>query len=277
MPLLDEIRDNNPDDYRNFLRMTDDTFQELLRLVIPLIQKRDTKWRVPIPADERLVATLRFLATGQLLEDLKYGTRISAQALGHIIPETCKAIIKVLQYKYCNFPTSVAEWQAIVEDFERRWNYPNCGGAIDGKQVRITKPTNSGSDYYNYKGYFSIVLMAVVNANYEFIFLDVEKNGRCSDGGSLKNTRFYDRLTTNSNHLPPVEQTKHGLGFVFVADEAFALLEHIMKPYPQRVLNHDRRIFNYRLSRARRVVENAFGILSNQFRIFHKPINMRLD
>ncbi|XP_063807487.1 uncharacterized protein LOC134999310 [Pseudophryne corroboree] len=176
------------------------------------------------------------------------------------------------------FPTSVAEWQAIEEDFDRRWNFPNCGGgAIDRKYVRITKPTNSGSDYFNYKGYFSIVLMAVVNANYEFIFLDVGKNGRCSDDGSLKNTRFYDRLTTNSIHLPPVEQTKNGVGFVFVADEAFALHEHIMKPYPQRVLNPNRRIFNYRLSRARRVVENAFGILSNRFRIFHKPINMRLD
>ncbi|XP_063798971.1 uncharacterized protein LOC134966287 [Pseudophryne corroboree] len=172
------------------------------------------------------------------------------------------------------FPTSVTEWQAIAEDFERRWNYPNCGGAIDGKHVRISKPTNSGSDYYNYKGYFSIVLMAVVNANCEFNFLDVGKNGHCSDGGSLKNMRFYDRLTTNSIHLPPVEQTKSGLGFVFVF---FALHKHIMKPNPQRVLNHDRRIFNYRLSRDHRVVENAFGILRNRFRIFHKPINMRLD
>ncbi|XP_063780073.1 sorting nexin-16 isoform X1 [Pseudophryne corroboree] len=138
---------------------------------------------------------------------------------------------------------SLQAWQAIAEDFDRHWNFPNCGGVIDGKPVHITIPTNSGLDYFNYKGYFSIVLMAVVNTNYEFIFMDVGKNARCSDGGSLKNMRFYDSLTTNSIHLPPVEQTKNGLGFMFVADEAFALHEHIMKPYAQRVLNHDRRIF----------------------------------
>lgn len=169
------------------------------------------------------------------------------------------------------------EWKAIAEDFERRWDFPNCGGAIDGKHIRITQPANSGSTYYNYKGYFSIVLMAVVNANYEFIFLDIGKNGRSSDGGSLRNTPFYDKLTTNTLHLPSVEETKHGLGFVFVADEAFALHEHIMKPYAQRGLTHEKRIFNYRLSRARRIVENAFGILTNRFRILHTPINLRVD
>ncbi|XP_063786092.1 uncharacterized protein LOC134934633 [Pseudophryne corroboree] len=262
-PLLRELRDNNPEDYRNYLRMNDDMFQELLQLVTHLIVKQDTVMRRAISAEERLVATLRYLATGRPLQDLKFSTLISPQALGVIIPETCKALYSVLRKDYLKFPTKAEEWKDIARDFEDCWNFPNCGGAIDGKHVRISPPTKSGSLYYNYKGYFSIVLMAIVNANYEFIFVDVGKNGRASDGGSIKDTVFYVRLLCNQLDLPKAEDCMHGLNYVFVADEAFALHEHIMKPYPQRNLSKEKRIFNYRLSRARRIVENTFGILSS--------------
>ncbi|XP_063794791.1 uncharacterized protein LOC134956748 [Pseudophryne corroboree] len=257
--------------------MDEEMFQELLRLVTPLIQKQDTNMRQAISVQDRLVATLRYVATGRSLQDLKFSTLISPQAMGLIIPETCKALYTVLKNDYFKFPTSAEEWRAIAEEFQDQWNFPNCGGAIDGKHVRITPPSNSGSLYFNYKGYFSIVLMAIVNADYEFIYIDVGKNGRASDGGCLKDTIFYERLLSNQLHLPEAESCKNGMNFVFVADEAFALHEHILKPFPQRSLTHEKRIFNYRLSRARRVVKNAFGILSRRFRIFNSAIDLRVD
>ena len=59
---------------------------------------------------------------------------------------------------------------------------------------------------------------------------------------------------------------------MIVADDAFPLKEYIQKPYSQIGLTKEKRIFNYRLSRARRIVENTFGILANRFHVFMTPI-----
>ena len=100
MPLLREIQANNPDIFRNFLRMSDPVFQQLLALVSPYITRQDTVMREAITAEQRLVATLRYLGTGRSLQDLKFSTGIPPQALGIIIPDTCSAIIQVLQEDY---------------------------------------------------------------------------------------------------------------------------------------------------------------------------------
>ncbi|XP_045119497.1 protein ANTAGONIST OF LIKE HETEROCHROMATIN PROTEIN 1-like isoform X1 [Portunus trituberculatus] len=178
------------------------------------------------------------------------------------------------------FPSNEEEWKHIAQDFDTMWDFPNCLGAVDGKHVRIVPPANSGSYFYNYKGSDSLVLMAVVNAKYEFIMCDIGVNGRISDGGVIHETVFYEKLCNDDLHIPTpaVPKNSHtALPFVFVGDEAFALRKDFLKPYPQRELTHDRRVFNYRLSRARRVVENVFGILSSRFRIYHSPINMKLE
>lgn len=89
-----------PTDFINYTRMPEAVFLELLKMVEPLIRKEDTRFRESISPFERLSATMRFLATGMTYEELKYPTTISAQSLGHIIPETCKAILKCLHKDY---------------------------------------------------------------------------------------------------------------------------------------------------------------------------------
>jgi hypothetical protein len=97
MPLLRELRENEPDDFKNYLRMDNLTFEYILNLVSPYISKQDTVMRKCITAEERLAASLRFLATGRSLQDLKFSTSISAPALCRIIPETCWAIYTALK------------------------------------------------------------------------------------------------------------------------------------------------------------------------------------
>lgn len=120
--------------------------------------------------------------------------------------------------------------------------------------------------------------MAIVDSNYEFIMCDVGTNGSISDGGVICNTKFYEKLSTDNLHVPPDENprgSKTTLPYVFVGDEAFALSRNLLKPFNRKQLHYERMVFNYRLSRARRIVENAFGILSTRFRLFHSAINLK--
>lgn len=174
-------------------------------------------------------------------------------------------------------PSTTEEWNAIATDFQSMWQFPHCCGALDGKHIRINPPKESGSYYYNYKGFNSIVLMALVSANYEFLFVDIGCNGRVSDGGVLANTELGKQILSNTLALPedsPISTNDKTFPFVFVADDAFSLRTNMMKPFPQKQLTTTKQIFNYRLSRARRTVENAFGILANRFRLFLTSINL---
>ena len=95
-------------------------------------------------------------------------------------------------------PQNPEEWKEVAKEFNDKWNFPNCLGAVDGKHIRITPLPESGSFFWNYKHFHSVVLMACANANYEFIWCDSGTNGRISDGGAIKNTQFHDKLTNKT-------------------------------------------------------------------------------
>jgi len=132
---------------------------------------------------------------------------------------------------------SVDTFKSTAIEFHEKWNFPNCVGSIDGKHTRLRCPENSGSMYFNYKQYHSIVLMTVADASYRFLMIDVGRYGKDSDGGVMVNSKFYQRIENgslklsnkiklpNSNVLAP---------FVFIGDEAFPLRNYLMRPFPRK-------------------------------------------
>lgn len=161
--------------------------------------------------------------------------------------------------------------------FNDLWNFPNCIGALDGKHIVMEAPANSGSLYYNYKGTNSIVLMALADANYKFTYIDVGCNGRISDGGVFNRCDLSKAIEDGRLNIPnatPLPNRTTPIPYVIVADDAFTLKPYLMKPYPFRNLVGSQRVYNYRLSRARRIVENSFGIMSARFRVLRKPISL---
>ena len=92
----------------------------------------------------------------------------------------------------------------IEQKFSTKWNFPNCLGALDGKHIVITAPWNSGSLYFNYKGTFSLVLMALVDADYKFIYVDIGDYGSNADGSVFKNSLFGQAFVNGKlDFLPP--------------------------------------------------------------------------
>ena len=267
--LMRELACEDPMLYTNFLRVGQDIFDDIVQRVRPLIEKQRTWWREPLDVGLRVAITLRFLATGNSYKSLGYAFRVAHNTISLLVPETCRAIIAAYGDEVLQMPNTYEQWKTVAKVFEERWNFPHTIGAIDGKHVRIKNPSLAGSHYYNYKKFYSIVLLALVDADYKFMYIDVGAVGAESDGGVFAQTKLARLINTNEINLPPPEPLASDpdgppIGYFMLGDDAFALKTWMMKPYPSRGLTVEERIFNYRQSRARRVVENAFGILANR-------------
>ena len=183
-----------------------------------------------------------------------------------------------------NCPTTPEGWRAISDKFLQKWNFPHTCCALDGKHIACKCPPKSGSQYFNYKGFYSIVLMALVDAEYKFVWADLGSTESASDAQIYNNSEIKelaeDRTIGFPSPDPLPNDYQHGLYF-FIGDDAFALRDTMMKPYSLRGLDNEERIFKYKISRARRVVENAFGILANRFQVLlttmqhHPPLMHR--
>nr|CAI5838521.1 unnamed protein product [Callosobruchus analis] len=165
-----------------------------------------------------------------------------------------------------SLPT-IEEWKNIALDFYNKWNFPNCIGCIDGKHIRIICPKKTGSTFFNYKSYFSIVLQGIADANYKFIAVEVGAYGRQSDGGTFSDSNIYQRLEAKTIPAP----------YVLLGDDAYPLKTYLLKPYSRQRPGIEERIFNYRLSRARPYVECAFGILVAKWRCLKTELQIAPD
>ncbi|KAE8738274.1 hypothetical protein FOCC_FOCC016250, partial [Frankliniella occidentalis] len=266
--LIPVMREFDEEAFFNFLRMTPSCFDWLLEQVSDLITKESTR-RESISAGERLAVTLRYLASGDSQISISYLFRISDSAVSEIILETTAAIWCALKDVVFE-PLTPEFWRRKSAEFEAKWDFPMCLGAIDGKHCTVQKFPMRGSECYNYKFGNSIVLLAVSDAKYKFIAVDVGARGREHDAGVFDRSEFGMLYDNHQLKLPPSVYNNDlmtPLPYVFIGDNAFALDTHLIVPFessskPEEV------VFNYRLSRARRVVENAFGILAARFRVF---------
>jgi len=176
-------------------------------------------------------------------------------------------------------PSTQEGWLKIAAGFENVANFPNCIGSIDGKHVRIICPEHSGSLFSNYKKYYSIVLLAMCDSDYQFTYINVGSCGTDSDSTIFKGSTLLTKINNGDIMLPPpkpLSNTTEPLPYMIIGDSAFGISNKVLRPYARSNLTTKKKIFNYRMSRARRYIESTFGIMSNKFNIFHRPMNTSL-
>ena len=267
--LMVELERENPNLYKNFMRLDAAMFHDLVDQLTPHIKKKKTNFRKPLDPGLKVAITLRFLATGESFKSLGYQFRVAPNTISCFVPAVCRAIVKVYGDSELVMPDNEEDWKKVAYGFEKRWNFPHALGAIDGKHVRVRNPPRSGSRYFNYKKFYSIVMLAVADANYKFLYMEVGAVGSECDAGIYAQSKLAELMCDNKANFPapqmlPDDSSGVNVPYFLLGDDAFKLEPHMMKPYPTRNLTHDQRIYNYRFSRARRVVENAFGILASR-------------
>ena len=108
---------------------------------------------------------------------------------------------------------------------------------IDGKHVAIKLLPNSSSLYFNYKGYFSVILTAICDASYVFTHIDIGKYGSNNDSGVFRNSKMGEQFFENIVHLPEADSLEGSsisekVSYYLVGDEPFPLQSRLLRLFP---------------------------------------------
>ncbi|XP_046405087.1 putative nuclease HARBI1 [Ischnura elegans] len=234
-------------------------FDMLCRELAPFIGRQDTVMRPALPVAKRVAVALFYLKSGADYGVVGLAFGVGKATVHVIVRDFCRAVLDRYFMECIVFPSTEEGMAAKENCFRTQWNFPGTIGAIDGCHIPMKTPIHGGADYYNYKGWHSVILLAVVDSQYRFIYCNSGYPGRVHDAGVLRASALWDVITNGG--LPG----KYHL----IGDGAFPLGANMVKPFPRPNGPHEEH-FNYRLSRARMVVENAFGRLKGRWRVLLK-------
>ena len=259
-------------------RVSKDTFQYLCDQLRPVIEKQNTNMRECISLKRRVAITLWVLATTVDYRTVGHLFGVARNTVSIIVHETCVAIVDKLLPIYIQFPAG-NELKKVIDGFKDMWNIPQCAGSIDGSHVPVTPPAMNHTDYYNRKGWYSMLVQAVVDHKLLFQNLCVGWPGSIHDARVLANSSIYKKVNNGQLLGGNIAQVQwRSLRPFLIGDSAYPLLLWLVKPFLfSSVLTSQQKLFNYRLSRARVVVEIAFGRLKARWHRLSKQIDMDID
>ena len=194
-----------------------------------------TLMRDPVSPGLKLAVTLRHLATGPIIEKF--------------VPQVCDAITRAYRDQVMRCPTLPQDWLLVESIFRQRCNFPH---ALDGRHIPIRCPQGGDSFFRNCKGFQSIVLLALVDGDYKFVWVDMGAAGSTSDAQIFKHTDLRHKIDDGSIGFPDSESLGIGgpkVNFFLLGDDAFPLMLWLMRRYSSHSMDLKERVFNYRIRR----------------------------
>ena len=188
--------------FTNFMRMTPEFFEMIKTRLEPHLARQATNYRAPISVGEKLALTIRYLA----LESPTHHYTVSSGLADPPFPNFYQRSAGSSRMSSPESTSDVLLLQVSGKNWKQNsgWNVPHALGALDGKHVALKRPKNSGALYHNYKGLFSVVMLALVDGQYKFRWVDVGTAGSCSDTCHLK--RKIDDGSIGFPDLVPIIQ-----------------------------------------------------------------------
>lgn len=257
--------------YRREFRMDFATFQELVILVSPFMQRQNTVMRDAIHPRRRIACALYRLAHGASYSVLSSHFGIGASTAQGIFIEFCEVLCQHFLQRVIRMPSG-SELAQQMNKFGIIKRFPACFGAIDGIHIAIEKPARSPLSYHCRKGFYSIVLSAAVNFDGLFIDIDAGFPGRAHDSRVFRES-WLGRQSDN-HYGYPVALNISGVPIkpYLLGDPAYPLKSSLLRGFTGRNLSEPQVRFNEKLSSARMCIERAFGRLKGRFRILNQPL-----
>uniref|UniRef100_G3MTI8 DDE Tnp4 domain-containing protein n=1 Tax=Amblyomma maculatum TaxID=34609 RepID=G3MTI8_AMBMU len=256
-------------EFRAHFRVTRSIFRYILNLC-ECMQRQDTAMRRAVPLDKRVAVSLYRLASSAEERTIANAFGLGRSTVNTIFREFCAVVVRQLGTKLVRLPKR-SELAEHLRQFTAVTGFPQGVGALDGCHIEVCPPEEHASDYINNKGWYSTILLAIADHKYRFLYTNVGSPGRNHDAGVFESSSLPGIL---ASHLFRAEgKVVAGVTVepLLLADQAFPLQNHIMKPFPNPgPPGSPTGVFNYHLCRARRIVENAFGRLKARFRILLK-------
>ena len=178
-------------EFRRNFRLSRAAFLKLVERLEPLLRREQTFAKNTIPVARKVAMTLYFLGQGvnYLAVGNLFGAAVSTVCVA--VNDTVKAIVQTLTPELIRFPSTEAELAAAMNTFGK---FPNCVGAFDGTHIPIKRPNKYGTDYYNRKGYYSILMQGVCDGIGKFLSVSCGFPGSMHDARMLRMSGFYERV-----------------------------------------------------------------------------------
>ena len=266
--------------FKETFRISRETFNFILPKIRHDIEKRETA-ETPVSPELRLAVCLYKLARGDYYYTISEMTGLGEATIIKIVNEVCQALIANMWEESVEklFPKTKEEFDDTLREMECEWQFKYAFCAIDGSHLPIKCPPGGAEamkQYHNFKNFYSVILLALVDANYRFIWASIGAPGNTHDSTLFQSTNLWQRILDGQILSEYTVQNENiMIPPIILGDGAFPMRTWLVKPHGDAILSEKKRYFNYRLSRARMVSEGAFGKLKGSWRVLSKNVKVK--
>ena len=256
----------NAREFKGRMRMEVSTFEYLCKTLAPALQRQDTSMRLAIPVQVKVAVAVSRLATGNSMQCIAGLYRIGLSTSQLAVSQFCVAIKNILLKEFIRWP-SPADLERFAHEFQNLHQIPYVVGAVDGSHIPIVAPRLHAADYFNRKGFHSVLLQGVVSSNCLFWSFDIGWAGSMHDANLWARTEIGQYC--EAGKLSP---------YALVGDATYPCRPWMLAPFKGHKdgLSPEEYHWNYVQSSTRMCIERAFGMLKGRWRILLKRLDVQL-